>query len=183
MLISRGSDANAVYNEIVDNAERIIRCTGQFTLQQAEKFVRPSDIIGLQKTALVHKDKDCCVHHHTISVPETSTCDRLSPAPGSPTNGATGWLVETTHAITHRCIAHNVEGFCSKCKAQGYEGACVRCGTDIDYDPSRPLCCDCYRLWIVHENSEMIERFCHRCGQEQSNSLSVARPLCKLCAQ
>ncbi|MBI4305914.1 MAG: hypothetical protein HY678_06300 [Chloroflexi bacterium] len=58
-------------------------------------------------------------------------------------------------------------------------GHCVRCGTDIDLDPSRPLCPDCYDVWAAYKNPEYAEKVCHSCGR--SATTSYAKPLCSTC--
>lgn len=59
------------------------------------------------------------------------------------------------------------------------EGFCIRCRDDLELDPEKPLCRDCYRAWQEYENERYREKYCHDCGEESSTSF--ARPLCKDC--
>ena len=56
---------------------------------------------------------------------------------------------------------------------------CIRCGSDIDFDPDRPLCDGCYKKWAVYKDPDYRERQCHRCGGKYQTS--YARPLCREC--
>lgn len=58
-------------------------------------------------------------------------------------------------------------------------GYCVRCRGPVDYDPHRPLCPSCYRVWADFRNPDYGEEFCHACGQPSETS--VGRPLCAAC--
>ena len=62
-----------------------------------------------------------------------------------------------------------------------YDGTCIRCGTKIPYDQNQPLCEDCYQVWAQFSNMEYIERFCHKCGKEFSDSITYRHPLCEEC--
>ncbi len=62
------------------------------------------------------------------------------------------------------------------------EGSCIRCGTKIPYNVTRPLCDDCYQIWVQFGNIDYIEKFCHKCGKEFNDSISYRQPLCKSCS-
>lgn len=62
------------------------------------------------------------------------------------------------------------------------EGSCIRCGTKIPYNVNRPLCDDCYQIWVQFGNIDYIEKFCHKCGKEFNDSISYRQPLCKSCS-
>lgn len=47
-------------------------------------------------------------------------------------------------------------------------GYCIRCGVDIAFNPSRPLCADCFKAWAKFENPDYQESHCHACGKERS---------------
>lgn len=59
------------------------------------------------------------------------------------------------------------------------EGSCIRCGSDIEFDSSRPLCRNCYGIWAEFENEDYQESFCHSCGKPSRTTF--ARPLCNPC--
>lgn len=59
------------------------------------------------------------------------------------------------------------------------EGVCIRCCTTIDYDPEKPYCYDCYKIWAEYENAEYQERVCHAC--EKPGPATMMRPLCPDC--
>ncbi len=58
-------------------------------------------------------------------------------------------------------------------------GRCIRCREPIDIDPDKPLCGQCYQIWVRYADYDYAERYCHRCGKE--NATSMAKPLCVPC--
>jgi hypothetical protein len=60
-------------------------------------------------------------------------------------------------------------------------GYCIRCQKRIDFDPSRPLCGDCFSTWVQFENSNFHENVCHHCGEYDETSMR--KPLCNDCFQ
>lgn len=56
---------------------------------------------------------------------------------------------------------------------------CIRCGDDIDLNPEKPMCYNCYSVWAEYFNYDYTERYCHICGNE--NDTSMAKPLCYSC--
>lgn len=62
------------------------------------------------------------------------------------------------------------------------EGSCIRCGCKIDYNTNRPLCEDCYQIWVQFGNIDYAERFCHKCGKEFMDCISYRKPLCRKCS-
>lgn len=58
-------------------------------------------------------------------------------------------------------------------------GTCIRCGTDVDYDPDKPLCGECFNSWVRFANPDYREKFCHDCGSE--TRASMRKPLCADC--
>jgi len=60
-------------------------------------------------------------------------------------------------------------------------GYCIRCQKRIDFDPSRPLCGDCYTTWVQFENPNFPENVCHHCGEYEETSMR--KPMCKDCFQ
>lgn len=59
------------------------------------------------------------------------------------------------------------------------EGNCIRCGKSITYNPERPLCKDCYTIWIQFGDATYPEKYCHCCGKEAKTSFE--KPLCYNC--
>ena len=58
-------------------------------------------------------------------------------------------------------------------------GFCIRCGTDLKFNPEKPLCYKCFKSWEKHNNPEYVEKFCHACGTEYTST--VAKPVCYAC--
>jgi hypothetical protein len=59
-------------------------------------------------------------------------------------------------------------------------GSCIRCGTDIPFDPARPYCYECFRVWTRYENPHYQEVGCHSCGRS-GRGITMAKPLCTPC--
>ncbi len=60
-------------------------------------------------------------------------------------------------------------------------GYCIRCQARIDYDPSKPLCADCYAVWARYNDRDWEENVCHRCGEFEETSMN--KPQCYDCYQ
>ncbi|MGE0567601.1 MAG: DUF559 domain-containing protein [Bacteroidia bacterium] len=58
-------------------------------------------------------------------------------------------------------------------------GYCIRCEEEIDFDPDKPLCSECYSSWNRYKNYDYEENVCHSCGDNESTSMG--RPLCWDC--
>ena len=58
-------------------------------------------------------------------------------------------------------------------------GFCIRCGTDLKFNPEKPLCHKCFKIWKEYNNPDYKEKFCHACGTEYSST--VAKPVCYAC--
>ena len=58
-------------------------------------------------------------------------------------------------------------------------GFCIRCGTDLKFDPEKPLCYKCFKSWKKYSDPDYKEKFCHACGTEYSSTL--AKPVCYAC--
>jgi len=58
-------------------------------------------------------------------------------------------------------------------------GICIRDGSTIDFNPARPLCAKCYRVWAEYEDVDYEEKYCHSCGKRATTT--YARPLCLDC--
>jgi hypothetical protein len=61
------------------------------------------------------------------------------------------------------------------------EGHCIRCGREIDLDPERPYCSECYAKWANWKNPSYTEQYCHCCGKADKSSMLY--PLCRSCYQ
>jgi len=61
------------------------------------------------------------------------------------------------------------------------DGTCIRCSEEIEFNPYRPLCSDCYSSWARFKNYNYAENYCHDCGNEDDTCM--ARPLCYDCWQ
>jgi len=58
-------------------------------------------------------------------------------------------------------------------------GFCIRCKAEIDYNPDKPLCPDCYGKWKKYGDPTYKEKYCHDCGKPSRASL--AKPVCRKC--
>ncbi|MGD0318951.1 MAG: restriction endonuclease [Nitrososphaerales archaeon] len=58
-------------------------------------------------------------------------------------------------------------------------GTCIRCGKGVPFNPNKPFCIDCYRVWAEFKNAEYSEKYCHSCGKRTETSF--AKPLCMTC--
>ena len=66
-----------------------------------------------------------------------------------------------------------------KAKRKAARGYCIRCGDRKKLEVGRPLCIDCYDVWVQYSNPDYIEDHCHKCGREWDTSID--RPLCTSC--
>lgn len=58
-------------------------------------------------------------------------------------------------------------------------GTCIRCKAEIEFDPAKPLCPKCFKLWNKYKDDKYQEKYCHDCGK--SLKTSVAKPICYSC--
>lgn len=61
------------------------------------------------------------------------------------------------------------------------KGHCIRCGREINLDPERPYCSECYGKWATWKNPSYTEHYCHCCGKADKSSMLY--PLCRSCYQ
>ena len=66
-----------------------------------------------------------------------------------------------------------------KAKKKAARGYCIRCRNRKKFEVGRPLCLDCYDVWVQYSNPDYIEDHCHKCGREWDTSID--RPLCTSC--
>jgi len=59
------------------------------------------------------------------------------------------------------------------------KGYCIRCEKQIELDPTRPYCDDCYETWSEYGNEEYEEDHCHICGKEMDSTKK--KPTCYGC--
>jgi hypothetical protein len=64
----------------------------------------------------------------------------------------------------------------ARAKPSGY---CIRCSSEIELDPERPYCNDCFKVWAKFENWDFAEKICHRCGRP--GVTSRLKPQCYQC--
>jgi len=63
---------------------------------------------------------------------------------------------------------------------KGFEiGYCIRCGTNIEFNPSKPYCYNCFKVWAEYYNTEFVENRCHKCGEYYQTTIN--KPLCNKC--
>jgi predicted GIY-YIG superfamily endonuclease len=66
-----------------------------------------------------------------------------------------------------------------KAKKKATQGYCIRCGDRKKFEVGRPMCIDCYDIWVQYSNPDYIEKHCHKCGRRRGTSID--RPLCTSC--
>jgi HKD family nuclease len=73
----------------------------------------------------------------------------------------------------------------STSQQSGNTGFCIRCGTQMELNPSKPLCSKCYPIWAKFSNRSYKERYCHICGKDygKESTQTINDPVCKSCSQ
>ncbi|WP_284651339.1 hypothetical protein [Flavobacterium terrisoli] len=56
-------------------------------------------------------------------------------------------------------------------------GYCIRTGNRIPFDPTRPFCYEAYQSWVIFENWDYPEKYCHRTGKFSNGRTSMANPI------
>lgn len=56
-------------------------------------------------------------------------------------------------------------------------GYCIRTGVKIPFNPQRPYCFDAYQTWVIFENWNYRENYCHRTGRDSNGRTSMAEPI------
>jgi len=58
-------------------------------------------------------------------------------------------------------------------------GFCIRYHENITFNPDRPLCNSCYKVWVEFGDPDYPENYCHACGEKANTS--YRKPLCWKC--
>ena len=58
-------------------------------------------------------------------------------------------------------------------------GHCIRCKTSIPISIEKPLCNNCYKIWVKFEDPHYPENYCVSCGKKHNVNLS--KPACYSC--
>ena len=58
-------------------------------------------------------------------------------------------------------------------------GYCIRCSSSVTLDAKKPYCDQHYRIWARYGDENYEEKYCHRCGKE--NTTSMSKPMCLPC--
>lgn len=58
-------------------------------------------------------------------------------------------------------------------------GYCIRHQGTISFNPDKPLCASCYKVWVEYGDPDYPEYYCHVCGKKTKTSLR--KPLCWEC--
>lgn len=56
-------------------------------------------------------------------------------------------------------------------------GYCIRTGQQIPFDPRRPYSYEAYQIWVIFENWNYQENYCHKTGRESHGRTSMANPI------
>lgn len=60
---------------------------------------------------------------------------------------------------------------------QEENGYCIRTGVRIPFDPQRPFCLEAFHSWVLFENWNYRENYCHKTGKESNGRTSMAKPV------
>lgn len=58
-------------------------------------------------------------------------------------------------------------------------GYCIRTGTQIPFNPKRPMCDEAYKSWSRFSNPDYVEKFCHFSGERSDGETSFSKPILK----
>ncbi len=62
------------------------------------------------------------------------------------------------------------------------EGHCIRCNKNIPYNPEKPYCLNCARLWKKSGSYvDSKEKYCHMCGKQPPKPTTMEYPICGSC--
>ena len=64
-------------------------------------------------------------------------------------------------------------------KKSDSRGFCIRCSKRQRKNIAKPLCGECYDIWIFYANSDYQEKCCNYCGKKSRTTID--RPLCRSC--
>jgi phosphatidylserine/phosphatidylglycerophosphate/cardiolipin synthase-like enzyme len=70
----------------------------------------------------------------------------------------------------------NLEQINSKTPEKGF---CIRCHNYIEFNIQKPLCKNCFDVWLKFADPHYQESYCHKCGKKYDTSFS--HPLCIDC--
>ena len=56
-------------------------------------------------------------------------------------------------------------------------GYCIRTGNKIPFDPTRPFSYEAYHSWVVFENWDYPEKYCHKTGKFSNGRTSMSNPI------
>jgi phosphatidylserine/phosphatidylglycerophosphate/cardiolipin synthase-like enzyme len=88
---------------------------------------------------------------------------------------------QTTFVAAGRAVLDRVGAQAVASANSSVEGHCIRCGREINLDPERPYCSECYGKWATWKNPSYTEHYCHCCGKADKSSMLY--PLCRSCYQ
>ncbi len=64
-------------------------------------------------------------------------------------------------------------------KSKNKRGHCIRCNCEISPNIDKPLCYDCFNIWVQYEDSFYPENYCLFCGKKKDVCFST--PACNSC--
>lgn len=56
-------------------------------------------------------------------------------------------------------------------------GYCIRTGNKIPFNPKRPFSYEAYQIWVLYEDWNYPEKFCHKTGKPSYGKTSMANPI------
>lgn len=57
------------------------------------------------------------------------------------------------------------------------KGYCIRTGTEIPFNPQRPMSAKAYQSWAKFNNPDYPEKYCHKTGQKSNGKTSMSKPI------
>ncbi|MBY0485568.1 MAG: hypothetical protein K2P85_00010 [Flavobacteriaceae bacterium] len=58
-----------------------------------------------------------------------------------------------------------------------HSGYCIRTGNRIPFDPTRPFSYEAFQSWVMFENWNYPEKYCHKTGKFSNGRTSMANPV------
>lgn len=56
-------------------------------------------------------------------------------------------------------------------------GYCIRTGEKIDFNPERPFSYKAFKSWVMFENYDFPEKYCHKTGKKSNGKTSMSNPI------
>ena len=86
----------------------------------------------------------------------------------------------STSYLREQLLTRSMAAVCDEKESDfGEVGYCIRCNNPIEFDPTRPYCDTCYRIWAKTKDTKQKENYCHAGGGKYAATME--KPLCRSC--